>query len=409
MRVPLSGLWAQSPHIVDSSAVVASAHMAPTQMEINELPSAVERRSAVLRHALFVVLSAAIVAVGSERMFWYWTTDPLSHIELSLFYAPAVGFALWAVERYRVDDAWVFLLTTPLLAYWVEGVVTPIVYSGGPFVPVFPVWFTAWHGLLSLVVLWYLFRRWLVAGRWRPLLATSVGVGLFWGAWSMTLTLPENLNDPDLIADHGQLQALAPLAFARYTVVFTAILAGAHYLLGRVWVRSYRPARITRWLWAAVTVGMLVVWTTVYPWAGPMFVVYVALQIWILRRHRARSACDRSGAEDVVGGRSLLADLHGRIPLRSLWPLAAIPAAAAPTYALLWELGLAEQVWRSWMYTVIGVQSLIAVGLLGYSFLRVLRPPRPSVPPPPGPTSDESDLGPGQWPPPPLRSDPTVL
>ncbi len=398
------------------------------QAQVDDSTTAGGRWRAVIRHALFIVLSAAVVAIGSERMFWYWTTDPLSHIELSLFYAPAVAFSLWAVERYRVDDAWVFLLTTPLFAYWVEGVITPIVYSGGPFVPVFPVWFTAWHGLLALVVLWYLFRRWLVAGQWRPLLVTSAAVGLFWGAWSMTLTLPENLNDPDLVAEHGPLQALAPLAFTRYAIVFTAILAGAHYLLGKVWVRSYRPARVTRWLWVAATAIMVAAWTTAYPWAAPMFVAYVALQIWVLRRHRTRmgpdrSALDRSDADGDgdADGRSLLADLDGRVPLRSLWPLAAIPAVAAPTYALLWQLDLADQVWRSWMYSVIAVQSLIAVGLLGYSFLRVLRSPKPSASPPPLPPSadaDQADLGPGRRPPapvvsmpppPPPHSGPTLL
>ncbi|MEL7156898.1 MAG: hypothetical protein AAFN30_09900 [Actinomycetota bacterium] len=220
---------------------------------------------AALRNALFVLLAGAVVGVGSERVFWYWTTDPLAHLEIAAFYAPAVAFALWAIEHYRVRHTWGLLLAVPLFGYWIEGIVTPIIYSGGPFVPVFPLWFTGWHGLFALVVLWYLFRRWLIEGRWRPLLAASVAVGLFWGAWAITLTLPENVNDPELIEDvGGPLQVLGPAAFARYAVTFTAILAAAHHLLGRVWVVSYRPGRVARWLWLAVTVGMLVVWSFAY-------------------------------------------------------------------------------------------------------------------------------------------------
>ena len=178
---------------------------------------------------------------------------------------------------------------------------------------------------------------------------------------------------------------LEPLAFARYAIVFTLILAGAHYLLSRVWVSSYRPARVSRWLWVAATAIMVGTWTLAYPWAAPMFIAYVALQIWVLRRHR-----DRPGTLDEgAGGRSLLADLDGRFPLRSLWPLAAIPLVAIPTYALLWELALSEEAIRAWMYTVIAVQSLIAIGTVGYAFVRVLRSPTssdpatPVAPPPP--------------------------
>lgn len=327
-----------------------------------------------LRRLAFVALCAAIVGVGSERMFWFWASHPIDHVMVALVYAPAVAGVLWLIDRYRVGELWGLLLVAPVMGMLVEGVVTPIVYSGGPFVPFFPVWFGAWHGVLSMVVLLFGVRRWLLTGNWRRLLSATTSLGVFWGTWSTTLRLPESVGDAEMIADHGgPLHVLDPSEFTRYTVTFSAILAVAHLLLGRGgWMPSFEPSRPAKVVWVVVTGGIVIAWTVAIPWAAPMFVAYLALQLWGLRRH-----------ERSARGPSLLERLDGRFPVRALWPIAALPAAASATYALWWAVDVPEAIVRGvFMYGTIAVQTVAGAAVFVTALRRAGRS-RAAVDPPP--------------------------
>ncbi|MDW3219719.1 MAG: hypothetical protein R8F63_13985 [Acidimicrobiales bacterium] len=313
-----------------------------------------------LHRLLFVLVMAAVVGVSSERMFWYWATNPLDHLVVAMVYAPAVAGCLWFIDRYHVRGLWGLVLVAPLLGYFVEGVVTPVVYAGGP-IPFFPVWFAFWHGVLGLAVMVFGIRRLLLARRTGALWAVAVGLGAFWGVWSTTMWLPENVEDPGLIADAGgPLEILGPLDFAIYALTFTAILAAAHWLLGRIWLPQFRPGRPMVLLWMAVVGAAVIGWTVAIPWAAPMFVGGVALQRWGLRRHA------------VGGDRSILAELTGRVAPVALVPLVAMPVAAGAVYALAWQLEPAEGLVRyGAMYGVIAVQTLVGAVLIVRSFLSV--------------------------------------
>ena len=318
-----------------------------------------------LRRVAFVLLCAAIVGVGSERMFWYWASSPIDHAMVTLVYAPAVAGVVWLIDRYRVGELWGLLLLAPVMGLLVEGVITPILYTGGTFVPFFPVWFGAWHGVLSMVVLLFGVRRWLLTGNWRRLLIATTLLGVFWGTWSITLRLPENVGDPDMIADHGgPLHVLDPSEFTLYALTFSAILAAAHLLLGRGgWMPSFEPSRPAKVVWAVVTGGIVVAWTVAIPWAAPMFVAYFALQLWGLRRY-----------ERVARGPTLLERLDGRFPTRALWPIAALPAAASTTYALWWAVDVPEAVVRGgFMYGTIAVQTVVGAALFATALRRAGR------------------------------------
>ena len=312
-----------------------------------------------LRHLAFVFLCACITAVMSERIFWFWSPGLAEHLAVSAFYALPVAFTLWAMATYRVNGVWSVLLAAPLYAYVTEGVITPILYTGGPFVPFFPAWFAFWHGIMAFGFLLLAVRHWLLAQAWKPLALTAVGTGLFWGIWASTLRLPENVNDEELIADLGEpLTVLGPAAFAFYALLFTGVLAAAHWLLGYVWPESYAPGRPTKVVVAGLVVAGAAMWTVAAVWALPMFIAYAGLQRWGLRRHAATAA-----EPDVVR------QLHGRVRVRSLVPLFAIAPVAAGSYAVLWALDPSTLALQVIFYSVIAAQA-VAGGWLTVAALR---------------------------------------
>lgn len=331
-----------------------------------------------LRRLALVLLGGAIVGVSSERIFWYWTANPLAHIEIAAFYAIAVGATIWVISRYRVNNLASLVLAAPIFAYVVEGVITPVLYSGGPFVPFFPVWFTFWHGFFGIVGLWYFLHRWLIAGRWRPIALASAAMGLFWGLWSTTMLLPENLEDREL---EGPVELLDQIAFTRYAFTFTAILAAAHWLWGRLRTPTeFVTSKWTNRIFVLLIGAVLVAYTVAIPWALPMFVAYVALQVWLLRRHAA-----------VARGPGLLQQLEGPVKARHLLALAPMPVVAAVSYGIAWQLDPPFGLVRGFMFTTIGVQTLIALVVLVRVSRKTLRAAKQR---PDSPVAAESRLEP---------------
>ena len=253
-----------------------------------------------------------------------------------------------AIAWFRVSTAWALLLVTPLYAYVTEGVLTPVMYGGGPFVPFFPAWFAAWHGLGAIFVFWYCVRRWLVAGAWKLISALAAGVGVFWGVWASTLRLPEQVEDPDMVADIGLLTVLGPREFAMYTALITTVLVVAHLGLDRVWPRCWSVGNRSTRSGTIVVTMLAAVWTIVVPWALPMFVVYGLLQVRSPRRHRAASV-----------GPNLVERLAGPIDVRHLAPLLLIVPTASVAYLAVWMAGPSDLVLRVIYYGTISVQAVI--------------------------------------------------
>lgn len=330
------------------------------------------------RSVAFAYVMALIMVVGSERMFWFWTPGLRSHVEVAGFYAIATGTAIALVRRYRVDSWWSLLLVVPVVAYVVEGVITPMLYVGGPLVPFFPMWFTGWHGIMSLGALVFVVRRLVLDESCWRLTLLAAGFGVFWGAWASTASLPESRSDPDLVAELGTLVVLEPWGFAGYACLFTVVLIVGHGLIGFVWplgsddrrarsaARSGRLSVGERVLAGAVLLGSAM-WTLAVPWALPMFVVYVSMQLVALRRHRAQTPIDRA---------DLFATLAGHVRLRALAPLLVMAPSAAFTYATIWRVGPGDATLRLVMYSTIAVQTVGAAALVIGAGFRVMRPAR---------------------------------
>ncbi len=331
----------------------------------------VSRLLPTTRFVVLAFVTASIAAVMSERFFWFWSPAPLDHAAVAAFYALPTAAALLVVGRFGVSSTWSLLLVAPVFAYVIEGVLTPILYTGGPFNPFFPAWFTWWHGIMALVLGVFVVRAWLLASRRGLLALASIALGCFWGIWASTLRLPENVEDVELLADHDQLVVLGPGAFARYAITFTGIFMVAHLVLGFVWPKTSGPwptaERVLGGLIAIAVVG----WTVALPWALPMFVLYLMVPWRALRWHR-----DRQLGPGPRSGPDLIAQLRGRVHPGAVAPLALLAPSAWLAYAALWLIDPSDQALRIIMYGTIAAQGVAATVLLVVAVRRV-RPGRP--------------------------------
>ncbi len=288
------------------------------------------------RSVAFVMLTSAVVVVASEKMFWYtgaYRAGPL--IELTLFYSLAVMPLLYAMGRYEVDTTGRLVLAAGIFAMVTEGVITPVVYSDGPF-PVMFFYFLGWHGLLSVVFLWYTVHRWALHGRRRSLALWSGLLGLAWGLWSTNywrpVTIAEQAAENREEAGFWEIGQWSVPKFALFAFGFTALVISCHWLLGFVWPRDWKPSRAWTIFVAVALVAYLGLWTVAIPYAPLKFAAFVGLLVWLL--HRSRPQLDSAT--------TLLAANAGRVRLVDLLPLVSMPAGAVVMYALMADLDAAD-------------------------------------------------------------------
>ncbi len=320
-------------------------------------PKLSARFVSAVRSILFVYLLGLIMAIGAERIFWFWSPSLGVQLEIAAWYGLATAAGHMLMHRFHVTDWWSLMLVLPVIAFVVEGAITPVIYSGGPLVPVFPAWFSFWHGMFAFAGLVFLFRRWLLDEALLRLTAGSIGLGVFWALWSSTLWLPENVNDPELIEGAGgPLEILEPLAFTRYTVTMTAVFISGHALIGFVWPTASNGVvgRSGSLSWSergvlGLTLAGVTTWTFVFPWALPMFGLYCWVQLKGLRWHRSAVS---AGTPSFVDG------LSGRVSWRALLPVILIAPTAALGYTALWAIEPSDEAVRFFMYATIAVQGV---------------------------------------------------
>ena len=280
-------------------------------------------RSALGRLA-FALLSAAVLLVFSEKLYWYVTGYSVLDLLVGYFFPAFV--LLWMVDTFRVRRLAPLFLAAAVFGFAAEGMLTNTLYEGGPLA-----WFSvsytplAWHAPLSVVFGWWWLRRELVSGQMRRVALGCAAVGLLWGLWALAWWLPENVADPTLLAQGARLGRWPVADFALHAFTFTGLLALAHGLLGRGgWRASFRPSRIEV---ALVAGGLLLFFGTLvlpsYPWAPLRLLVLVGGAIGALYVNKRR---------ELPG--STLSDLVGPIPAQRLLALAAMPAAAVTVYAI---------------------------------------------------------------------------
>ena len=280
-------------------------------------------RSALGRLA-FALLSAAVLVVFSEKLYWYVTGYSVLDLLVGYFFPAFV--LLWVVDTFRVRRLAPLFLAAAVFGFVAEGMLTNTLYEGGPLA-----WFSvsytplAWHAPLSVVFGWWWLRRELLAGQMRRVALGCAAVGILWGLWALAWWLPENVADPVLLAQGARLGRWPVADFALHAFTFTGLLALAHGLLGRGgWRASFRPSWIEV---ALVAAGLLLFFGTLvlpsYPWAPLRLLVLVGGAFGALYVNKGR---------EPPG--SALSELAGPVPARRLLTLAAMPAAAVAVYAI---------------------------------------------------------------------------
>jgi hypothetical protein len=315
---------------------------------------------------LFVLLSTAVIVFFSEKAFWY----PQGYviIELILFYAIPVYACFWAIEHFRVRRLSALVLVAALFAFLVEGVLTPVIFEVGLFDPVMPAYFIGWHGLISIIFGWYFIRKWLIHGQWQRLLAGSVLFGLFWGVWSITYWLPESAAEfAQAAAESGANTRWTVAEFGLYALVYTLVLLGGHWLLGRgLWQTSFKMSKGENWFIGLALAGLFA--TLSLP-AAPLGFLKLGVLLAIL--YLALAANRRH-----EHGESILVEMAGSVKLWQTLLLLAMPLLATAVYAWATTSQLSETTIRTLLEDIPLLQTFVGAVAFLWAFVATIRPKR---------------------------------
>lgn len=278
--------------------------------------------------AAFVYLTSVIVAMGSERVYWYWAGFTAgSTLEMATFYVVPVAVALWVLALVPAHRFHQVVLAGAVFAFVVEGVLTPIIYGDGPF-PVLASLFVGWHGMLAFIGMWYLTRRWLRAGRTRLLRHVSIVFGALWGVWAFVAAF----GDTELPDGAGAV--LSPEQFTIYALGVGVVFVAAHWLIGFVWPEEWRPGRASTWIVATVTAAYFAVAVLfAVPWAPAKLGILLGGTYWLIRR-----------VPDGVqtNAPTVLDRLSGTVPLTSTASILIAPVMASIVYGTMWLIDAPE-------------------------------------------------------------------
>ena len=330
-----------------------------------------QRLIPLARNAAFVFTAGFIVHLASERAYWmytpvWFTEHLLATVEVTLVYTAALGATLWCFARARWQGFHQVVLAGALFGWLVEGVITPVMYQGGPFRLDLPALFVTWHGMVAFVAFFYLPRRLALDGRTRLLAAVASGVGLVWGGWAVTAWLPDSDQVMEWTTDAIWPLRTDPAEFAVFAAVLVLLLALAHVMADRLWPGAeYRPGRGVA-VWSGVLLGLFAAATVAaVPWAPVLLGLLAGGVLRLLWRHRR------------IDGPTPLGALAGRLRARHLLALAPLAVVPIAIYSIAWWLELSEATLEQWRSANIAFQVAFGFASVGWAVWRTLRSPQP--------------------------------
>ncbi len=315
--------------------------------------------------AAFVYLSAFIVVLASEKVYWYWSAFTAgSTLELAGFYVLPTMAGLWALALAPAYRAHQVIFAGAIFAFVVEGVLTPVIYIDGPL-PVMAAMFTGWHGLIAFVGFWYLVRRWLLARQLRHLVSGSLLFGVTWGLWALSSAVASPLEAEEVAELGFEPALLTPGGFLIYAGLVGTSLLLAHWLIGFVWPAQWTPGKnSTRVLFVASGLYMGVAVLPAVLWA-PLKLAVLIGGAWKLLRMKGGAA--------GVSEPTILAELRGRVRFTDAAALLLMPLAAALVYGVLWPLRVNRNLLDSVYWSLVAAQILAGVVAVTWAWRRAIQ------------------------------------
>ncbi len=303
-----------------------------------------------LRRVAFALLVSAVTLVFSEKMYWYVTGYNVVDLLVGYFFPSWI--LLWLIDAFHVRRVAPLFLAAAVFGFVAEGVLVGTIYEGGPL-GLFNVSYTplAWHAPLSVLFGWWWLGRRVAEGSLRRLAAGCAAVGLFWGLWALAWWLPENAADPALLAQGARLGQWPLTDFALHAFAFTALLAAAHWLLGRGGrLPAFRPSRVEIVLVGAGLLFFFAGVVVAVPWAPLKLAAVLALPLIGLYVNKRR---------EPPG--SLLAEWPGPARPAGLAVLFVVPTVAVAVYAAAAAVALPVEI----IYAVTAMGLVIGSAVAG--------------------------------------------
>ncbi len=341
--------------------------IASERSELHEHPGRPPHRTARWRASFergaFVLLSTVIVVINSEKFYWYPQGFPgFDHVELIAFYVVGMLAFFATVRRFGLNGLDGVVLGAAAFSLVVEGAVTPVMYEDGPL-PLLAIYFLGWHGVLSLGLVWYGFRRLALDRQHRILAACSLAYGAFIGLWSTVYWLPSQIADlsadPEGGWDVGQWSVGK---YSLYVGLMSSVLFAAHWLIGHVWPTEWRMGRRGSWMLIGIVGLGVAAWTVAVPFAPIKFLVLA----WLIRFLVIKSQRSDGGTSELT----VFESLAGCVRVRDVAPILLIAPAAVTVYGAMYLLGPSTTVLDAIYWSVVAATVVAGAGAVVWSFRR---------------------------------------
>ncbi len=248
----------------------------------------------------------------SESFFWTRPTESNigGYVAGWLLYS-FLTYALFTVINYfRVRTIWALFLAGSVYGWLIEGVIMQTMYDSLPW----QLSFTglSWHAMITVLIGWFYTRKILFENKAHQTILLGLGLGLFYGVWSLNAWVQE---------DGG----ITPLpAYATFALVSTLVLVISYTLYDRIDFAAFQPSRIEIWI-QIVFFAVYYLFVTLPSQLLALVILPLLLALTCLALRKNRRAETRP---------DILVSHRGRATWWNYLLLMTIPLVAIPLYAL---------------------------------------------------------------------------